>query len=373
MSDKFIPYGRQSIDDDDITAVVEALKSDWLTTGPAVDRFETDVCAFTGVEYGIAVCNGTAALHTAMFALGIGPGDEVIVPPITFAATANCVLYQGGRPVFVDVEEDTLLIDPTKIEEAITPCTKAIIGVDYAGQPCDWDALRDIANQYNLKLVADACHSLGAEYKGRKVGTLADISCFSFHPVKNMTTGEGGMCVTDNEEYAQRMRIFRNHGITTTANQRERSGAWFYEMTELGYNYRITDFQCALGSSQLKKLPEWIKKRNYLASLYSQFFSGTTVQPLKTVEYSLNAFHLYVVRLSNRDKIFQVLREGRIGANVHYPPVFMHPYYRALSGGHKINCPVSENVYLSLLTLPLCPGLTEADVDKVCGFFNEYR
>ena len=227
MSDKFIPYGRQTIDDEDIEAVVSVLKSDWLTTGPAVDRFEADVCAFTGAKDGVAVCNGTAALHAAMFALGIGPGDEVIVPPITFAATANCVLYQGGRPVFVDVEEDTLLIDPNKIEEAITPRTKAIIGVDYAGQPCDWDALRAIADTHNLALVADACHSLGAEYKGRKVGTLADISCFSFHPVKNMTTGEGGMCVTNNEEYAQRMRIFRNHGITTTASQREKSGAWF--------------------------------------------------------------------------------------------------------------------------------------------------
>ncbi len=365
MSDKFIPYSRQTIDDEDIEAVISVLKSDWLTTGPAVDRFEADVCAFTGAKYGVAVCNGTAALHAAMFGLGIGPGDEVIVPPITFAATANCVLYQGGRPVFVDVEEDTLLIDPTKIEEAITPCTKAIIGVDYAGQPCDWDALRAIADTHNLALVADACHSLGAEYKGRKVGTLADISCFSFHPVKNMTTGEGGMCVTDNEEYAQRMRIFRNHGITTTASQREKSGAWFYEMTELGYNYRITDFQCALGSSQLKKLPEWLRIRNELSYIYDSMFRDKEIELLTRQAVCYHAYHLYVVKAPNRNIAFTKLRAQGIGVNVHYIPVYFHPFYRDKLGYKRGICPIAEAAYEKVITLPLWPGIDRKTIERI--------
>ena len=238
MSAVFLPYGRQIIDDEDIAAVTDALRSDWLTTGPAVERFERSVCAFTGVGYGVAVNNGTAALHTAMFALGIGPGDEVIVPPMTFAATANCVLYQGGTPVFADVDTDTLLIDPAAVDAAVTPRTRAIIGVDYAGQPCDWDALRSIADRRKLALVADACHALGGEYKGRKAGVLADVTVFSFHPVKHITTGEGGMVTTDDASLAEKMRRFRNHGITTTAAQREKAGGWFYEMADLGRNYR---------------------------------------------------------------------------------------------------------------------------------------
>lgn len=210
----FIPYGQQIIDDDDIAAVVSALRSDWLTTGPAVERFEADICSYTGARYGVAVSSGTAALHAAMFALNIGPGDEVIVPPMTFAASANCILYQGGTPIFADVNADTLLIDSAAVEAAITSRTKAIIAVDYAGQPCDWDALRTIADKYHLALVADGCHALGAAYKGCQVGTLADITVFSFHPVKHITTGEGGMAVSNDEELAARMRAFRGHGIT---------------------------------------------------------------------------------------------------------------------------------------------------------------
>lgn len=362
----FIPYGRQTIDDDDIAAVVDVLHSDWLTTGPAVERFETDICAYTGARHGVAVSNGTAALHAAMFALSIGPGDEVIVPPMTFAASANCILYQGGTPVFADVDAATLLIDPAAVEAAITPRTKAIIAVDYAGQPCDWDALRAIADRHHLALVADGCHALGASFKGRKVGTLADITVFSFHPVKHITTGEGGMAVTNDERLAARMRAFRGHGITTTASQREKSGAWFYEMTELGYNYRITDFQCALGSSQLKKLNVWIDKRNELAQAYEAALAGQdSIRPLKCREDVRHAYHLYVVRTSGRDALFHHLRANGIGANVHYVPVHLHPYYRNVVGTREGLCPVAEAAYRDILTLPLWPGMTEKDISYI--------
>lgn len=370
MENKFLPYGHQVIDADDIAAVVEALKSDYLTTGPAVERFEGDMCAFVGGRHAVAVCNGTAALHAAMFALDIGPGDEVIVPPMTFAATANCVLYQGGTPVFADVEAGTLLIDPSAVEAAITPRTKAIIGVDYAGQPCDWDALRAIADRRGLALVADACHALGAEYKGRKVGTLADISVFSFHPVKHITTGEGGMCVTNDERLAMRMRHFRGHGITTTAAQREKAGGWYYEMTHLGYNYRITDFQCALGASQLKKLPEWIAKRNELAEAYNQAFAGTNVLPLTKRNDVTHAYHLYVVRVPERDRVFKHLRQSGIGSNVHYIPLYLHPYYQERLSLRAGLCPVAETSYQNILTLPLWPGMDAGDISNVASLIN---
>ncbi len=360
----FIPYGRQIIDDDDIKAVLDVLHSDYLTTGPNIAQFEADVCAFTSAKYGVAVCNGTAALHAAMYALGITKGDEVIVPPITFAATSNAVLYCAGTPIFVDVIEDTLLIDPEKVEAAITSRTKAIIGVDYAGQPCNWDALRSIANKHNLALVADACHAIGAEYKGKKVGTLADISIFSFHPVKHITTGEGGMAVTDNIEYAEKIRHFRGHGITTTATEREKVGGWYYEMHELGYNYRITDFQCALGSSQLKKLTNWINKRNALAQSYDLAFANSTIRPLKKDNDVVHAYHLYVVRTKNRDEKFKSLRNSGIGVNVHYMPVYLHPYYQNI-GYKKGLCPVAENVFSEIITLPLWVGLNDAELKYI--------
>lgn len=366
----FLPYGRQIIDDADIEAVVDVLRSDWLTTGPAVEQFEADVCAYTGASYGVAVANGTAALHAAMFALGIGKGDEVIVTPMTFAASANCILYQGGTPVFADVDAATLLLDPAAAEAAITPRTKAIIAVDYAGQPCDWDRLRAIADKHHLSLVADGCHALGAAYRGRRVGTLADVTVFSFHPVKHITTGEGGMAVTNDAALAARMRAFRGHGITSTASQREKSGAWFYEMTELGYNYRITDFQCALGSSQLKKLEGWIEKRNQLAQAYDTALAGSTVLPLTKRNDIRHAYHLYVVRTPDRDAAFKRLRAQGIGANVHYVPVHLHPYYQRL-GYKKGLCPVAETAYDEILTLPLWPGMDDSDTERVARIIGE--
>jgi len=269
-----IPYGKQSVDEDDINAVVEVLRSDWLTTGPKVREFEETFAAQVGAKYAVAVSSGTAALHTAIFAAGIGLGDEVIVPVMTFAATANCVLFQGGKPIFADVEPDLLLLNPYQVKAKISSRTKAIIAVDYTGQPCDYDSLQVIADQHGLILIADACHALGATYKGHPVGSLADLSVFSFHPVKHITTGEGGMITTNDAHLADRMRIFRNHGITTDHLQRELAGSWFYEMVDLGYNYRLTDIQCALGLSQLTKLKGWVARRREIAARYTTAFKS---------------------------------------------------------------------------------------------------
>ncbi len=268
-----IPYGRQSICEDDIEAVVNVLRSDWLTTGPMVETFEKAVAAFVGAKYAVAVSSGTAALHTALYAAGITKGNEVLVPPMTFAATANSVVFQSGTPVFVDVDSDSLLIDPEKVKAKIGAKTKAIIAVDYAGQPCNYDALREIAKKNNLLLVSDACHAIGGKYRNVMVGSLADLTVFSFHPVKHITTGEGGMVVTDNFEYAERMRRFRNHGIVTDYRQRAKMATWYYEMADLGYNYRLTDIQCALGVSQLSKLPGWILRRREIARIYDEAFA----------------------------------------------------------------------------------------------------
>ena len=362
-----IPYARQIIDEDDIAAVTAVLRSRFLTGGPLVEAFEDSVRSFAGAAHAVAVSSGTAALHAAMHALGIGAGDEVIVPPLTFAATANCVLYAGGRPVFADVDPETLLIDPQCVEAAITPRTKAVIGVDYAGQPCDWDSLNAVARRHGLATVADACHALGAEYKGRKAGTLADVTAFSFHPVKHVATGEGGLCLTDDAVLADRMRVFRNHGIRSTATDREKSGAWFYEMTELGCNYRITDIQCALGVSQMRKLPAWLERRRELAARYDAAFacSGNAPRPLAVRPECLHAYHLYVVRFPARDSLFTRLRQAGIGANVHYIPVYLHPYYRDTLGLRPGLCPVAEAAYAHILTLPLWPGLRDEEVDAV--------
>lgn len=373
-----LPYGRQQIGDDDIAAVVEVLQSDWLTTGPMVDEFERVFAEYVSSNYAIAVSNGTAALHAAMHALDIRPGDEVIVTPMTFAASANCVVYQGGTPVFADVDAETLLLDPNQVEAKITPRTKAIIAVDYAGQPCDYDVLSAIAERHGLALVDDACHAIGGSYKGRAVGTLADLNTFSFHPVKHLTTGEGGMITTNDAEFARRMRVFRNHGITTDHRQRAATGGFFYEMVELGYNYRITDFQCALGISQLRRLPTSVLKRQQLAAMYDAAFKDIGyVTPLAVRGDVSHAYHLYMVQFDtealgmSRVELLAALRAKNIGVNVHYIPVHLHPYYRQHFGTGPGLCPVAEAAYERLVTLPMFPQMTENDVADVVSAVSD--
>ena len=373
----FLPYGRQEIGDADIKAVVEALCSDWLTTGPRVGQFEKAFAKFCGAAEGVAVNSGTAALHAAMRAVGIGRGDEVIVPAITFAASSNAALYEGGTPVFADVEADTLLIDPASVEKLITPKTKANVAVDYAGQPADYDALRSLAKNRNIAIVADACHAPGATYKGRMAGTLADISCFSFHPVKHLTTCEGGMTLTDDRERAAHMRRFRNHGLDSDHRKRDAEGTFAYDMVELGYNYRLPDVQCALGLAQLERLPQWVAKRRTVAAWYEDALRGIGhVRPLRIHADRTNAYHLYVVRLDlsklkiDRARAFQHLRECGIGANVHYAPVYLHSYYQGL--GYKAGlCPVAEQTYQEILTLPMFPAMSQGDVTRVANVLRE--
>jgi perosamine synthetase len=367
-----LPYAHQWVDEADVQTVIEVLRSDWLTTGPKVAEFEEVFSDFVNAREAVAVSSGTAALHAAMYAIGIGPGEEVIVPAMTFAASANCVVFQGGTPVFADVDPDTLLVDPAQVEAKITPRTKAIIAVDYAGQACDYDALKAIADRHHLILVADACHSLGGSYKGHSIGSLADLNVFSFHPVKHITTGEGGMITADDPDLAQGMRIFRNHGITSDHRQRTEQGSWFYEMVDLGYNYRITDIQCALGLSQLKRLPKFLERRRQIAMRYDEAFSQTPeITPLAVRQDVIHAYHLYVIKVDfetlgiDRITLFRTLWKKGIGVNVHYIPVHLHPYYRQHFNTRKGDCPMAEAAYKSILTLPAFPAMSVDDVDAV--------
>ena len=362
-----LPYGRQSVNENDIQAVVEVLRSDWLTTGPTVELFERTVANYLGAKYAVALSSGTAALHAIARALQIKSGDEVIVPPITFAATANAVVYEGGTPVFADVEPETLLLDAGAIEEKVTPRTRAIIAVDYAGQPCDYAALRKIASKHKLALIADGCHALGATRNDGRVGVLADMTAFSFHPVKHITTGEGGMVTTDNAEFACHLRQFRNHGISTDSRERAERGSWFYEMRELGYNYRITDIQCALGISQMRRLNSWLERRRALAAIYDRLFASCAeVRPLTVHRGVVHAYHLYVVKVAgNRQELYSALLSEGIGVNVHYIPVYLHPYYQERFGTHPGLCPNAEAAYESILSLPMFPDMSDEDAVRV--------
>jgi perosamine synthetase len=371
MSEPFIPYGRQIVDDADIDAVVGVLRSDWLTTGPAVERFESAFAGFVGAEHGVAVTNGTAALHLAMLALGIGPRDEVIVPALTFVASANCARYVGATVVFADVRDDTLTIDVEHVASLITERTKAIVAVDYAGVPCDLDELLALADRNGLVVVEDACHAPGALYRGQKVGSIAHLSTFSFHPVKALTTGEGGMVTTNDAELAARVRRLRNHGINSDFRQREAQGTWAYDMVELGFNYRLSDINCALGASQVAKLPDWVLRRQELAARYDKLFASVEVVRTPAVpEDRTSGWHLYPVRLqtddpsTSRQQAFEHLRANGIGVNVHYLPVYMNIYYQN-AGFDRGLCPVAEAAYDGLLSLPMWPGLTEDDQDRV--------
>lgn len=367
-----IPYGRHQIDPSDVDAVVDVLKSDWLTTGPKIGEFEEAVARYTQTSHAVAVSSGTAALHCAAYAIGIQPGDEVIVPAITFAATANCVIAQGGRPVIVDVDPQTLLIDTNAVATHITPRTKAIIAVDYAGQPCNYPILRDLADRHQIALISDACHALGARCGERSIGQWADLAVYSFHPVKHITTGEGGAVVSDDSTFVRRMRRFRNHGIDADLHQRIRSGTWQYEVIDLGFNYRITDFQCALGISQLKKIEQWIGRRRAIAEKYDRAFgSSRRIRPLKTHDARRHVYHLYVVRfegragVQDRERLFEALRDLGIGVNVHYLPLNLHPYYQQKAGAFKGQCPVAEAVHEKILSLPIFPAMGDKDVDFI--------
>jgi perosamine synthetase len=380
---ELLPYGRHQIDEDDVAAVARALRSDALTSGAAVEDFEGAIARAVEAEHAVAVSSGTAALHAAMFAIGIGPGDEVIVPPITFAATANAVVYQGGTPVFADVHPDTLLIDPLAAAAKMTPRTRAIIAVDYAGQPCDYAALRAaIADRRSsdrqlpdrpIALVADACHAIGArDDRGRAVGTIADLTAFSFHPVKHVTTGEGGAVTTNEASLAERVRTFRNHGITVDHRQRSAQATWRYEIVELGYNYRLTDIQSALGLSQLAKLQARVERRQAIAREYDRAFAAIPeICPLAVRAGISHAYHLYVVRVDtarltcDRATVVAALRREGIGVNVHYIPVHLHPFYRRQFGIGPGLCPVAEAAYESILTLPLFAGMATRDMQDV--------
>ena len=366
-----LPYGRHSVDEADIAAVVQVLRGDWLTTGPMVGEFEAAWAERAGAEHAVAVSSGTAALHAAAFAAGIGPGDEVIVPPMTFAASANCVLYQGGTPVFADVQPDTLNLDPAAAEAAVTPRTKAIVAVDYSGQPADLDELRAIALRHGLTLIEDAAHALGASYRGRRVGAVSDLTTFSTHPVKHVTTGEGGVITTGDDGIAQQMRWFRSHGITSDHRQRAEKGSWFYEMVALGYNYRLPDINCALGLSQLGKLAGWLARRRAIAAAYGAAFADLpALHPLAVRTDREPAWHIYPVMLdlarlrAGRAQVMAALRAENIGVNVHYIPVYWHPYYQGL-GFRRGLCPVAEGAYERLVTLPLFAAMVDQDVADV--------
>ncbi|WP_338553355.1 UDP-4-amino-4,6-dideoxy-N-acetyl-beta-L-altrosamine transaminase [Paenibacillus sp. KS-LC4] len=367
-----LPYGKQWLDEDDKAAVMQVLNSDFITQGPAIERFEQKVAHYVGARYAVAFCNGTAALHGACFAAGIGPGDEVITTPITFLASSNCVLYAGGVPVFADIKKDTYNIDPTEVEKKITERTKALIPVDFTGQPVEMDRINEMAHRHGLVVIHDAAHSLGAEYKGKKVGTLADMTMFSFHPVKHITSGEGGMIVTDNEHYYQQLLLFRNHGMTKEPALLEKNdGPWYYEMTALGYNYRMTDLQAALGCSQMGKIDQFINRRREIVAFYNEAFQNMPglITPFQHAD-GQSSWHLYVVRWEqerftvDRKQLFEELRENHIGVQVHYIPVYTQPYYRAIATSEVI-CPEAENYYQTAISLPLFPLMSNDDIVKV--------
>ncbi len=377
VREKLLPYGRQSLDDADVQAVVEVLKSDWLTTGPKIAEFEERFAAWVWARHAVSFSSGTAALHGAAFAAGLGPGDEAITTPMTFCATANCILYQGATPVFADVSPDTLNLDPGEVDRKLSSRAssrvKAIIAVDYAGHPAALDELGQLAKAQGQRalLIEDACHALGAEYRGKRVGGIADMTVFSFHPVKHLTTGEGGMVATNDARLAETLRRFRNHGISSEARQRQESGQWFYEMVLLGFNYRLTDIACALGLSQLEKLAANLARRREIAAQYAVAFRDLPAILVPTVREGVDpAWHLYPVRLKlemlavGRGEIFRALRAENIGASVHYIPVHRHPYYRERFPS-KQSYPVAEDAYERLISLPMFHSMTAQDVEDV--------
>lgn len=370
---KLIGYGRQYIDQADIEAVVDTLKSPALTCGPKITELEKKLCEVTGAKYAVAVSNGTAALHIAAMAAGIGPGDEVIVSPITFAASANCVLYCGGTPVFADINPKTYNIDPASIREKITDKTKAIVAVDFTGQAVELDEIRKICEEYHLILIEDAAHSIGTKYNGKPVGSIADMTTFSFHPVKTVTSGEGGAVTTNDEALYRKLRLYPTHGITRNQEEMQNpdDAGWYYEQVDLGYNYRMTDIQAALLISQLEKLPAFSARRKEIVKRYDEVFGEMPeIIVQQEIPQSDTIRHLYILRLNtelltcDRREFFDALRAENIGTQVHYIPVYWHSYYEKL-GYQKGLCPKAEKLYSEILSIPLFFAMSDEDVEDV--------
>jgi len=364
----FIPYGRQKIDDNDIKAVVKVLRSDWLTQGPSVKQFEKSLAKYCGAKFAVAVSNGTAALHLAYLAADLNAGDEVITTPNTFVATSNMLVAVGAKPVFCDIRLDNYNLDETKIEELITPRTKAIVPVHFAGHPCEMDKILGLARKHNLLVIEDACHALGASYKNKRVGCIGDMSVFSFHPVKSITTGEGGAILTDNPEFYKKLAHLRTHGITKDKNG-------FNVMTALGYNYRITDIQTALGTSQLKKLDKFVKARQKVFNTYkTELAKVKEISTPSTSPNTASSNHLFVIRTKDpakRDPLANFLKQNGIGVNFHYPAVYSHPYYRK-NGYQKIVLRNAGLYHNSCITLPLFVTLTKSQIKYVCNKIKEF-
>ena len=362
-------YGKQHITEDDINAVVEVLKSDFLTTGPTVSEFENNFAEYILCKHAIAVSSGTTALDLAVRVLGIKEG-EIIVTSMSFMASANCILYNNLTPVFCDIDKETLNIDIDKIEEKITDKTKAIIYVDFAGRPCDFNKLKSIADKHNLYLIEDACHAVGSEFNGKKVGSLADLTVFSFHPVKTITTGEGGMITTNNDDFAKKLRILRNHGIV----KKEGSPFYDYDMIELGFNYRITDIQCALGISQLKRLNSFIEKRQFLVDEYNSLLSDVeeVITPLSK-KNGVCSWHLYYILLNgiDKDKFLNLMKKRGLGVHSFYKPIYNFTYYKKRFNIDKNEFPVAENIFANIVILPLFSQMGEKDVDFIVDNIKE--
>jgi perosamine synthetase len=371
VRENLLPYGRQSVDEEDIASVVEVLRSDWLTTGPKVEEFEEAVAEFVGAQYAVAYSSGTAALHGAVFAADLAPGDRAITSPLTFCATANCVLYQGATPLFADIEDEFMTLDPERVEALADERTKAVLPVDFAGHPAALHEFMQLAERRGWVVIEDACHALGARYHGRRVGSIAHMSIFSFHPVKHIATGEGGMVTTDDPDLAKRLRSFRSHGIERPVS-RGIEEPWGYEMTALGYNYRISDIACALGLSQLRGIEYRLRRRDEIAKRYNTAFAGLGSLRLPQEKDQVDsAWHLYVIRVQQeslsvgRGEIFKALRAENIGVQVHYIPVHYHPYYREKLGTSEGLCLIAEAAYEQLISLPIWPGMTDRDVEDV--------
>ena len=373
VRDTKIFYGHQYIDDADIQAVVEVLKSDYLTCGPKISELEEKLCKVTGAKYAVVCSNGTAALHIAAMAAGVGEGDEVITTPITFAASANCALYCGARPVFADIDPETYNIDPAKVEAAITPRTKAVVAVDYTGQSVALDPLRKICKEHNLVLIEDGAHVIGTKYEGKPNGSISDMTTFSFHPVKTVTGGEGGAVLTNDEKLYQKLLLHRAHGITRNPElmAHEPDGPWYYEMVDMGYNYRMTDMQAALIISQLDKLEMFSKRRKEIVARYNEAFAKLPqISVQKEIPESDTTRHLYILRIVpeklkiNRRQFFDALAAENICCNVHYIPTYYFPYYEKL-GYQRGICPNAEKLYEEIISLPLYYAMSDEDVESV--------